>query len=145
MGWRLATFLENQWQRFVKMNDKKFCEILRRAILQRTHAETRRGGRPSPHFVLRNRTEHLYYTKRRRSTMKDLSKHMKDWKVWKVYQNVFKLDQDCLNWKFLCKNKTTPFSFSRFFLFVMCLPKNSIPYYTSITPSMLEEFRPVSA
>ena len=34
--------------------------------------------------------------------------------------------------KISCKNKTTPFSSSRFFLFIMCLPRNSIPYYTSI-------------
>ena len=33
----------------------------------KTRHETRRGGRPSPNFVLRNRTEHLYYTGHRRS------------------------------------------------------------------------------
>ena len=32
----------------------------------KTRSETRRGGRPSPHFVLRNRTEDLHYTRRRR-------------------------------------------------------------------------------
>ena len=30
----------------------------------KTRRETRRGGRLSPHFVLINRTEHLYYTRR---------------------------------------------------------------------------------
>ena len=45
--------------------------------------------------------------------------------------------------KIFCRNKTTPFSSSCFFLFIMCLSRNSIPYYTSIIPSMLEEFRPV--
>ena len=34
----------------------------------KTRRETRKGGRPSPHFVLRNRTEHLYYTRHRRIT-----------------------------------------------------------------------------
>ena len=43
----------------------------------KTRCETRKGGRPSPHFVLRNRTEHLHYTRRREGalSMKDLSKH----------------------------------------------------------------------
>ena len=38
MGWRLATFLENEWQRIVEINDEKFWKISRRAILQQTHA-----------------------------------------------------------------------------------------------------------
>ena len=33
----------------------------------KTRCETRKGGGPSPHFVLRNRTELLYYTRHRRS------------------------------------------------------------------------------
>ena len=33
---------------------------------------------------------------------------------------------------------------SVFFLFIMCLPRNSILCYASISPSMLEEFIPVS-
>ena len=33
----------------------------------KTRRETRKGGRPSPHFVLRNRTEHLHCTRCRRS------------------------------------------------------------------------------
>ena len=46
----------------------------------KTRRETRKGGRPSPHFVLRNRTEHLYYTRHKErknlsESMKDLSKH----------------------------------------------------------------------
>ena len=44
----------------------------------KTRRETRRGERLSPHFVLINRTEHLYYTRRRRSgkwLVNDLSKH----------------------------------------------------------------------
>ena len=32
----------------------------------KTRRETRKGGRTSPHFVLLNRTEHLYYTRHRR-------------------------------------------------------------------------------
>ena len=31
----------------------------------KTRRETRKGGRTSPHFVLRNRTEHLYYIRHR--------------------------------------------------------------------------------
>ena len=33
----------------------------------KTSRETRRGGKTSPHFVLRNKTEHLNYTRRNRS------------------------------------------------------------------------------
>ena len=33
----------------------------------KTRRETRRGGQPSPYFVLRNKTKHLNYTRRRRS------------------------------------------------------------------------------
>ena len=33
----------------------------------KTRRETRKGGRPSSHLVLRNRTEHLYYTRHRRN------------------------------------------------------------------------------
>ena len=96
--------------------------------------ETRRGGRPSPHFVLRNWTELLQCTRRRRST-----------KCEGFIKTFLKWDQDRLSWKFFCENKTTPFSSFRFFLFIKCLPRNSIPCYTSIIPGMLEEFRPVSA
>ena len=31
----------------------------------KTRHETKKGGRSSSHFVLRNRTEHLYYTRHR--------------------------------------------------------------------------------
>ena len=100
----------------------------------KTRRETRKGGRPSPHFVLRNRTEHLYYTRHRRSA-----------KYERFIKTFLKRDQDRLNWKFFCENKTTLFSSFRFFLFIMCSPRNSILCYASIIPSMLEEFRPVSA
>ena len=33
----------------------------------KTRRETRKEGLSSPHFVLRNKTQHLNYTKRRRS------------------------------------------------------------------------------
>ena len=46
---------------------------------------------------------------------------------------------------FYAKIKPRYFLPSVFFLFIMCLPRNSIPCYTSTIPSMLEEFRPVSA
>ena len=52
--------------------------VLKRWNYMKTRRETRRGGRLSPHFVLINRTEHLYYTRRRRSgkwLKNDLSKH----------------------------------------------------------------------
>ena len=71
----------------------------------KTRREARRGGRPSPHFqLLRNRTEHLYYTRRRRS-----AKHERFIKIF------LKRDQDLLNSKFFCENKTALFSSFRFF------------------------------
>ena len=33
----------------------------------KTRRETRRGGQPSPHFVLRSKTEYLNYTSLRKS------------------------------------------------------------------------------
>ena len=33
----------------------------------KTRRETRTGGKPTPHFVLRSKTEHLNYTRRRKS------------------------------------------------------------------------------
>ena len=33
----------------------------------KTRRGTRREGRSSPHFVLRDRAEHIYYTRRRES------------------------------------------------------------------------------
>ena len=48
--------------------------------------ETRREEWPSPHFVLRNRTEHLQYTRRRRST-----------KYEGFFKTFLKRDQDRLN------------------------------------------------
>ena len=44
----------------------------------KTRRETRKGGQPSPHFVLRNKIEHLNYTIRRRSA-----------KYGKIYQKHF--------------------------------------------------------
>ena len=52
----------------------------------KTRRETRRGGRPSPHFVLRNRTEHLYYIRRRGSA-----------KYENIMKTFLKRDQDSLN------------------------------------------------
>ena len=52
----------------------------------KTRRETRKGGRPSPHFVLRNRTEHLYYTKHRSSA-----------KYERFIKTFLKRDQDRLN------------------------------------------------
>ena len=45
----------------------------------KTRRETRKGGQSSPQFVLRNKTEHLNYTRRRRSA-----------KYGKIYQSIFK-------------------------------------------------------
>ena len=101
----------------------------------KTRLESRKEGRPSPHFVLRNRTAHLYYTRHRRSA-----------KYERFIKTFWKRDLDRLNWKFFCENKTALFSsFCLVFLFIMCLPRNSILYYASIIPSVLEEYRPFSA
>ena len=93
-----------------------------------------RGERPSPHFVLRNRTGHLNYSRRKKSA-----------KYERFIKTFLKRDQDRLNWKFFCERKPPYFLPSLFFLFILCLPRNSILCYASIIPSMLEEFRPVSA
>ena len=100
----------------------------------KNRSETRRGRRSTRYFVLRNRREHLYYTRRRRSA-----------KYEKFIKTSLKYDQDRLNWKFFCENKTTLFSSFCFFVFIMYLPRNSILCYAFIIPSILEEFRPVSA
>ena len=100
----------------------------------KTRRETREGGQSSPHFVLRNKTEHLNYTRRGRSA-----------KYERFVKTFFKTCQDGLIWKFFCEIKTTLFSSLRFFLFITSLPRNSILCYASIISSMLEEFRPVSA
>ena len=48
--------------------------------------ETRKGGRPSPHFVLRNRIDHLYYSRHRTSA-----------KYERFMRTFLKRDQDSLN------------------------------------------------
>ena len=65
--------------------------------------------------------------------MKDLSKHFKKEIKTVSIEN------------FSAKIKPLYFLLSVFFLFIMCLPRNSILCYASIIPSVLEEFRPVSA
>ena len=52
----------------------------------KTRRETRRGGRPSPYFVLRDRTEHLNYSRRKRSA-----------KYERFIKIFLKRDQDRLN------------------------------------------------
>ena len=52
----------------------------------KTRSETRRGGQPFPHFVLRSRTEHLHYTRRR-----EIAKYERSIKTF------LKRDQDRLN------------------------------------------------
>ena len=66
----------------------------------KTRRGTRKEGQSSPHFVLRNKTEHLNYTRRRRSK----------YESEKIYQNIFKtrsrrsrknLDQFLLRYSFV--------------------------------------------
>ena len=52
----------------------------------KTRCETRKGGRTSPHFVLLNRTEHLYYTRHRGSA-----------KYERFIKTFLKRDKDRLN------------------------------------------------
>ena len=92
------------------------------------------GGEDDPLPILYWEKEQKTYTRRRRSA-----------KYERFIKIFLKRDQDRLNWIFLCENKTMLFSSFRFFRFIMCLPRNSIPCYASIIPSALEEFRPVSA
>ena len=70
----------------------------------KTRRENRKGGQPSPHFVLRNRTEHLYYTWHVRST-----------KYEKFIKTFLKRDQDRHHWRFFCEEKPTLFSSFGFF------------------------------
>ena len=63
-------------------------------------------------------------------SMKDLSKHF------------LKRDQDRLNCKYFCGNKTAS-SPPVFFLFITIFRKNPDSCDTSIIFSMMEEFRPV--
>ena len=112
----------------------------------KTRRETRKGGQNSLHFVLTNRTEHLYYT------YITLILHLyytyitldiRSAKYKRFMKTFLKRDQDRRNWRFFCEKKNL-FSSYDFFLFIMCLPRNSILYYASIIPTVLEEFRPVS-
>ena len=50
------------------------------------------------HFVLRNKTEHLNYARRKRSA-----------KYERFIKTFLKPDQDRLTWNFFCENKTTLF------------------------------------
>ena len=83
----------------------------------KTRRETRKGGRPSPHFVLRNRTEHLYYTRHRRST-----------KYERFIKTFLKRDQDRRNWRF-------SIFFFRFFFYLLCVYRG-IPF-SAMLPSFL--------
>ena len=62
-----------------------------------------------------------------------------------VYQNIFKTRSRPSQLKIFLLKKNTPFSSLVFFLFIMRLPRNSILWYASVIPSLLKEFRPVSA
>ena len=98
----------------------------------KTRRETRKGGRPSPHFVLRNRTEHLYY-----------SRH-KEPQVLKIYQNIFKTRSRPSQLKTFLRKKNTLFSSFGFFFYLLCVYWG-IPF-SAMLPSFLvcwEEFRPV--
>ena len=88
----------------------------------KTRCENRKGGRPSPHFVLRNRTEHLYYTRHRSST-----------KYERFIKTFLKRDQDRRNWRFFCEKKTT--LFSPFFFYLLCVYWG-IPF-SAMLPSFL--------
>ena len=129
-SWEFSKLLESIIFRGIFICVEKFNYIKN---YMKTRCETRTGGQPCPHFVLK--TEHLNYTRRRRSA-----------KYERFIKTFLKRDQDRLNWKFFWENKTTLFSsFCFFFLFIMCFPRNSILCYASIIPSMLKEFRLVSA
>ena len=89
----------------------------------KTRRETKRGWQTSPHFVLRNRTEHLYYTRHRRST-----------KYERFIKTFLKRDQDHRNWRFFCEKKNTIF-FCRFFFYLLCVYRG-IPF-SAMLPSFL--------
>ena len=91
----------------------------------KTRRETKKGGRTSPHFVLRDRTGHLYYTRHRRSAMYE--------RFIKIF---LKLDQDCRNWRFFCKNKNHSIFFFRFFFLSIYYVYWGIPFSTML-PSFL--------
>ena len=89
----------------------------------KTRCETRRGGRPSPHFVLRNRTEHLYY-----------SRH-KEPQVLKIYQNIFKTRSRPSQLKTFLRKKTGSIFFIRIFFNLLCVYQG-IPF-SAMLPSFL--------
>ena len=123
-SWEFSKLLESIIFRGIFICVEKFNYIKN---YMKTRCETRTGGQPCPHFVLK--TEHLNYTRRRRSA-----------KYERFIKTFLKRDQDRLNWKFFCENKTILFPFFRFFfLFITCLPRNSILCYAFIIPSTLEE------
>ena len=89
----------------------------------KARCETRRGGRPAPHFVLRNWTELLQYTRRRKST-----------KCEGFIKAFLKWDQDRLSWKFSAKIKPPHFLPSVFFYLLSVYRR--IPFH-AILPSFL--------
>ena len=89
----------------------------------KTRHETRKGGRSSRHFVLRNRTEHLYYTRHRSRA-----------KYKRFIKTFLKRDQGRCNWRFFCKKNPTLFS-SFSFLYLLCVYRR-IPF-SAMLPSFL--------
>ena len=82
----------------------------------KTSRETRRGGKTSPHFVLRNKTEHLNYTRRNRSA-----------KYERFIKIFLKCDQDGLNWNFFWQTKNHPILSLPFFFCLLCVYRG-IPF-----------------
>ena len=105
-SWEFSKLLESIIFRNIFICVKKLNYIKN---YMKTRRETRRGGQPSPYFSLRKKTVHLNYTRRRRSVQYE-----------RFIKTFLKRDQDRLNWKFFCDNKTTLFSSFRFF-YLFCV------------------------
>ena len=101
----------------------------------KTRRETRRGGRSSPHFELINRTEHLYYTRRRRNgkwLVNDLSKN-------------FKTRSRTSQLKIFTRKENHPIFFLLFFSIYSVFTEEFYSLLCFHNYYILEEFRPVSA
>ena len=90
----------------------------------KTRRETRRGGQPSPHFVLRNKAEQLNYTKLRKSA-----------KYEKFIKTFLKRNQDHPIENFSEKIKLPYFLPSVFFFYLLCAFRE-IPF-SAMLPSFL--------
>ena len=119
-SWEFSKLLESIIFRGIFICVEKFNYIKN---YMKTRCETRTGGQPCPHFVLK--TEHLNYTRRRRSA-----------KYERFIKTFLKRDQGRRNWRFFCEKKNLLyFLLSGFFFYLLCVYRG-IPF-SAMLPSFL--------